>query len=117
MHRTVYDSDVGTKYRRPFVKLCKGKFFAKTIKLDLAKKSRKPFVYVDKGIMATIGRNKAVLSSGNWKMTGRLAWLAWLLVHIYFLTGFKNRLFVVMNWAWSYLSYRRGARLIVGRPR
>lgn len=91
-----------------------GKFVAKTILSDLAGKPRNEFKYRDKGMMATIGRNKAVLKSGRWKMTGRLAWLAWLVVHIYFLTGFKNRLFVVMQWAWSYLSYRRGARLIVG---
>ncbi len=93
-----------------------GRHFANTIKLDLAGKPRVPFKYVDKGIMATVGRNKAVMMSGKWKMTGRPAWFAWLVVHIYFLTGFKNRFFVVLSWAWSYFSYRRGARLIVGKP-
>ena len=91
-----------------------GKFFATTIRNDLAGKNRKKFKYLDKGIMATIGRNRAIACTGRWKLTGRLAWLAWLVVHIYFLTGFRNRLFVVMSWAWSYLTYRRGARLIVG---
>ncbi len=94
-----------------------GKFVANIILSDLAGKNRSEFRYRDKGIMATVGRNKAVLKSGRWKLTGRLAWLAWLVVHIYFLTGFKNRLFVVLQWAWSYLSYRRGARLIVGHEK
>lgn len=91
-----------------------GRHFAKVIKSDLAKQPRTPFHYVDKGIMATVGRNKAVMKSGKWEMGGWFAWMAWLLVHIYFLTGFRNRFFVVLSWAWSYLSYRRGARLIVG---
>ena len=93
-----------------------GIFVAKTILTDIAGKPRREFKYRDKGIMATIGRNKAILKSGRWKMTGRFAWIAWLVVHIYFLTGFKNRLFVVLQWAWSYLTFRRGARLIVGKP-
>lgn len=92
-----------------------GRFVAKTILADIAGKPRKEFKYHDKGIMATVGRNKAILKSGKWQMTGRLAWFAWLIVHIYFLTGFKNRLFVVMQWAWSYFTFRRGARLIVGK--
>ena len=92
-----------------------GRYIGKLIQAEVAGKPRKPFHYVDKGIMATIGRNRAIAKSGSWKMTGRFAWLAWLLVHIYFLTGFKNRMFVVMSWAWSYLTYRRGARLIVGK--
>lgn len=95
-----------------------GRFIAKTICQESTGTAgdarRREFRYVDKGIMATIGRNKAVLSSGRWQMTGRLAWLAWLVVHVYFLTGFKNRFFVVLHWAWSYLTYGRGARLIVG---
>ena len=92
-----------------------GRFVASNIARELAGHSRKDFTYVDKGIMATIGRNKAVCTTGKWQFTGRFAWLTWLLVHIYFLTGFRNRMFVVMQWAWSYLTYRRGARLIVGK--
>jgi len=64
--------------------------------------------------MATIGRNKAIVQSGRWKFTGWFAWITWLIVHIYFLTGFRNRIFVFLQWAWSYITYRRGARLIVG---
>ena len=91
-----------------------GRFVAANIIAEIAGKPRREFKYKDKGMMATIGRNKAVASTGKWQFSGRLAWVAWLLVHIYFLTGFRNRIFVVMQWAWSYLTYRRGARLIVG---
>lgn len=92
-----------------------GRYLARVIRNEKdGKSSRKPFVYVDKGIMATIGRNRAIVSTSRWKMVGRFAWLMWLVVHIYFLTGFRNRLFVVIQWAWSYMTYRRGARLIVG---
>jgi NADH dehydrogenase len=93
-----------------------GRHFAKLVKQDLAQQPRSPFQYRDKGMMATVGRNKAVMQSGNWKMGGWFAWIAWLLVHIYFLTGFRNRFFVVLSWAWSYFTFRRGARLIVGTP-
>ena len=65
--------------------------------------------------MATIGRSKAIVDLGRVRFAGFPAWIAWLVVHIYFLVGFKNRLFVVLSWAWSYLSFRRGARLIVAR--
>lgn len=72
-----------------------------------------PFKFIDKGQMATIGRSKAILELGTLKMTGWPAWVMWLAVHIYYLTGFKNRLVVVLEWAWSYLTFGRGARLIV----
>jgi NADH dehydrogenase len=65
--------------------------------------------------MATIGRSKAVAEVGKFKLGGFSAWVAWLVVHIYYLTGFKNRFFVVVQWALSYLTYRRGARLIVSK--
>ena len=65
--------------------------------------------------MATIGRKRAVLQRGRFELAGFPAWVAWLLVHVYFLVGFKNRLFVVLQWAWAYLTFRRGARLIVDR--
>ncbi len=76
---------------------------------------RTPFKYVDKGNMATIGRSRAIVEVGRIKVTGFMAWLMWLLVHIYFLTGFRNRTLVVLQWGWSYLSFRRGARLIVNK--
>ena len=72
------------------------------------------FHYHDKGSMATIGRAAAVADFGKLRLSGFLAWLAWLFVHILFLIGFRNRLLVMIQWAWSYLTYERGARLITG---
>jgi NADH dehydrogenase len=65
--------------------------------------------------MATIGRSRAVAEIGKIRLSGFLAWLTWLLVHIYYLVDFRNRTIVIINWAWSYLTYGRGARLITGR--
>ena len=73
------------------------------------------FKYLDKGKMATIGRSSAVAHSGKMKLNGFIAWLAWLFIHILYLSGFKNRLFVLAQWTWSYFSYRRGSRLITGK--
>ena len=75
---------------------------------------RKPerFRYWDKGSMATIGRNKAVADLNFVHFSGRLAWLAWLFVHIIFLVGFRNRIAVLMQWAWAYVTFNKGARLI-----
>ena len=77
-------------------------------------KGRKPqrFRYWDKGTMATIGRNKAVADLKFVHLSGRPAWLAWLFVHIVFLVGFRNRLLVLVQWAWAYLTFDKGARLI-----
>jgi hypothetical protein len=72
------------------------------------------FTYHDKGSLATIGRAAAVAQFGKFEMSGYFAWLAWLFVHILFLIGFRNRLMVMIQWAWSYLTYERGARLITG---
>lgn len=91
-----------------------GRYLGRLIRGELQGRPRVPFKYRDKGIMATIGRNRAVVASGKWKFSGWLAWLAWLVVHIFFLTGFRNRIFVFLNWVWCWLTYRRGARLIVG---
>jgi len=79
----------------------------------------KPFHYVNKGELATIGRGKAVanLFSGRIQVAGRAAWWLWLLVHITFLMGFRNRLSVLLQWGYAYLTYQRSARLITGRPR
>ncbi len=90
-----------------------GRHVGRCVLNDLSGKERKDFKYVDKGQMATIGRTKAVLQVGRFKATGYLAWLSWLFVHVYYLIGFKNRLFVLFQWAWSYISYSRGARLIL----
>jgi len=82
---------------------------------DLAGMPYKPFKYFDKGIMATIGRSRAIALIGKLHLSGFIAWLAWLGVHIFFLVGFRNRLVVLVEWAWSYFTYQRGARLITGR--
>jgi NADH dehydrogenase len=92
-----------------------GAHAARNIIRTLDGKPREPFRYVDKGSLATIGRGAAVAHVGRLKLSGFLAWLLWLFVHIFFLIGFRNRLLVMIQWAWSYISYDRGARLITGR--
>jgi len=74
-----------------------------------------PFRYVDRGSMATIGRSAAIAQIGRLRLDGFVAWLAWLVVHLFSLIGFRNRVAVLLNWAWSYATYQRGARLITGR--
>lgn len=81
---------------------------------DLKGKPRVEFEYWDKGSMATIGRNRAIVEAGRFKMTGFLAWLAWLFVHVISLIGFRNRLWVLSEWFWAYLTRERSARLITG---
>lgn len=96
------------------VAMQQGRFVAKLIKNSLhGPRALERFKYVDKGQMATIGRSRAVAMYKGLHFSGFVAWLAWLLVHIYYLIGFKNRLFVLFQWAWTYLTFRRGARLIV----
>jgi NADH dehydrogenase len=92
-----------------------GRCVARNIKNDLANKPRQTFRYLDKGNMATIGRKAAIAEIGKLKLSGFLAWMAWLMVHIWFLIGFRNRVAVLFNWAWAYFTYERGARLITGR--
>jgi NADH dehydrogenase len=91
-----------------------GKATARNILRDLKGQPRKNFHYVDKGNLATIGRAAAIAQFGKIHISGFLAWLAWLTVHIFFLIGFRNRLIVLIQWAWSYLTFERGARLITG---
>jgi NADH dehydrogenase len=95
------------------VAMQQGRYVGETILADRKGEPRRPFHFVDKGQMATIGRSRAITEIGRLKFTGFPAWLVWLAVHIYYLAGFKNRLFVVLQWAWSYLTFGRGARLIV----
>lgn len=92
-----------------------GENFARNIRNDLSGQPREPFVYTDKGSMATIGRKAAIAHVGQLKLSGFPAWMFWLGLHIFFLIGFRNRLVVLFNWAWSYFTYQRGARLITGR--
>jgi NADH dehydrogenase len=91
-----------------------GEWVAETIARDLEHQPRRPFRYRDKGSLATIGRAAAVAQFGKFELSGYFAWLAWLFVHILFLIGFRNRIIVMINWAWAYLTYQRGARLITG---
>jgi len=95
------------------VAIQQGKHAAEIIAADLEGRRRTQFNYLDKGQMATIGRRRAVMQRGGYRSAGMLAWVMWLLVHIYFLSGFRNRLFVMIQWSWSYLTFARGTRLIV----
>ncbi|MGA2978359.1 MAG: NAD(P)/FAD-dependent oxidoreductase [Terriglobales bacterium] len=96
------------------VAIQQGNWVADTIGRDLENQPRRNFSYQDKGSLATIGRAAAVAQFGKFELSGYFAWLAWLFIHILFLIGFRNRLLVMIQWAWSYLTYERGARLITG---
>ena len=90
-----------------------GRYIAAAVSADMANRPRPQFRYHDKGQLATIGRSRAIAEIYGHKLTGRFAWWVWLLVHIYFLSGFRNRLSVLVQWGWSYFTFGRGARLIV----
>ncbi len=90
------------------VAIQQGKYLAQYLK----GKSKSPFRYRDKGNLATIGRNKAVAEMGRLKISGFFAWILWAVIHIIYLIGFKNRVFVIFQWLWAYIAFQRGARLI-----
>jgi NADH:ubiquinone reductase (H+-translocating) len=96
------------------VALQQGRAAARNVLHRLAGEPTEAFRYRDRGSMATIGRAAAVAVVGRLRLSGLPAWLAWLLVHIMFLIGFRNRFLVLFQWAWAYLSWQRGARLITG---
>ncbi len=96
------------------VAMQQGKAVADFIRNDLTRNPRRKFEYIDRGTLATIGRSAAVADFGKMKLTGFMAWLAWLFIHIMLLIGFRNRLVVMTNWMWSFLTYERGSRLITG---
>jgi NADH:ubiquinone reductase (H+-translocating) len=104
------------------VAILEGRYVAKVLRHEIGAGEtsagkldrRKPFHYFDKGSLATIGRAAAIAQFGKIHISGFLAWLAWLFVHILFLIGFQNRVLVLTQWAWSYFTYERGARLITG---
>jgi NADH dehydrogenase len=99
------------------VAMQEGRWVARQVAADLAGNPRTPFHYVDKGSLATIGRAAAVAQFGKVHISGLLAWLSWLFIHIFFLIGFRNRIIVMIEWAWSYFTYDRAARLITGESR
>lgn len=97
------------------VAMQQGVHAAENILRDIAGKPRKDFRYLDKGSMAVIGRNFAVTDFHGVRIGGWFAWLVWLFVHILYLVGHRNRVLVMINWAWSYLTFGRGARLITSK--
>lgn len=99
------------------VAMQQGRYAARAILADLRGAPRGEFRYRDKGQMATIGRQRAVCEIGALRFGGRLAWWLWLTVHIMGLTGFRSRATVMLQWGWSFLTYGRGARLIIGPER
>jgi NADH dehydrogenase len=94
-----------------------GRLLAKNLKRQIAKQPMKPFHYIDKGSMATVGRNKAVVDLGKLRVGGFFAWYIWMFVHLISIIGFRNKIFTFFSWVWSYFSYDRSNRLIIGRPK
>lgn len=94
------------------VAIQQGRYVAQILRKRILKKDRPPFVYFDKGTMATIGKTKAIGMFGKIQFSGFIAWLAWCFVHIVYLIGFRNRIVVLIQWLSSYFTSRRGARLI-----
>ena len=97
------------------VAIQQGVHAARNILADLEGSPRRPFIYMDKGQLATIGRRKAVMELARLKSYGFIAWVIWLFVHIFYLIGFKNRMFVFFQWAFQYIFYSKGARLILNK--
>jgi NADH dehydrogenase len=96
------------------VAIQQGRQAARNVLRDVARQPRQPFHYQDRGNMAVIGRAAAVAEIAGLKLSGYAAWLVWCFVHILYLIGFRNRFVVMFEWAWSYFSDQRGARLITG---
>lgn len=97
------------------VAIQQGKQAAKNLLARLRQQPQQPFHYFDKGTMATIGRSKAVVDAFGIQMSGLIGWFIWLVVHIYFLLGIRNRLLVMLAWAYNYLTYSQGVRLLGGQ--
>jgi NADH dehydrogenase len=92
-----------------------GRHAAANVRRAITGRPLLPFHYVDKGTLATIGRAAAVADIRGWNISGFFAWIAWLRIHIFSLIGFRNRLLVMIEWAWAYVTWQRGARLITER--
>lgn len=94
-----------------------GRYVARAIVARMAGKTVPPFAYADKGSLATIGRSRAVAQFGKWGFSGIVAWSLWLWLHIFFLIGFRNRIVVMIEWFWAYLTFQRSARIILEEPK
>ncbi len=98
------------------VAMQEGRYVASLIAQKVAGKNDKdnvqPFHYHDKGNLATVGRSFGIVDIGRFRFSGFFAWVTWLFIHIFYLIGFRNRFVVMFQWAWAYLTYQRGARLI-----
>jgi NADH dehydrogenase len=96
------------------VAMSQGRYVARAIQARLRGETPPPFHYFDKGTLATIGRNKAVAAFGKLHISGPIAWFVWLFVHLMYLVEFNNRLLVLIEWIYDYITRNRGARLITG---
>ena len=96
------------------VALQQGRHVGEVIGAALDGQPKQPFEYLDKGIMATVGRASGIAQAGSLRLSGMLGWLAWLFIHILFLIGFRNRVIVLLQWTWAWFTYGRSARLITG---
>ena len=99
------------------VAMQQGRYVARLIRYETPPKQRRPFVYADRGALATIGRAQAVAQIGPLHFSGLMAWLVWCVVHIFFLIGFRNRMRVMLEWMWYYITFKPGARIIYQLPR
>ncbi|MEP6736789.1 MAG: NAD(P)/FAD-dependent oxidoreductase [Chryseolinea sp.] len=116
----IMDSDLSFPHGHPQMAqpaMQQGRLVAKNISRIIKNQSLKEFHYFDKGSMATIGRNRAVADLKGLKVTGFLAWLMWMFIHLISLIGFKNKFFVFSSWVFSYFSYDKSNRLIIARPK
>ncbi len=98
------------------VAMQQGRYVARVIERETAPSDRSPFIYADRGMLATIGRAKAVAQIGRIHVSGLIAWLLWCIVHIFFLIGIRNRLRVMSEWIWYYVTFKPGARLLFDQP-
>ena len=96
------------------VAIQQGKHVARVILDSMRGKPRPPFKYFDKGVMATVGRASGIAQTGKIKLWGFIGWLAWLFIHVLYLIGFRNRLLVMIQWTWAWVTFGRGSRLITG---
>jgi len=99
------------------VAMQQGRYVARLIRNETPPDQRRPFAYRNRGTVATIGRAKAVAQIGPLRSSGLIAWLLWCIIHIFFLIGFRNRVRVMSEWMWYYLTFKPGARVIYGQPR